>query len=347
MTIDASNALRKTPKLVAATILYGPGIDGWGFGSVCGFIYVPSSVSSVDAVSSSVSFKALIAFVVRYERVFLFNQDLFLMPDWEDLLKQAKEDVLLAVELWGHVLKETFGPRLKYAYAKGSALKQWDSLVDYVPVLSDLDMHIMLTDSGDMFPSDALGFSSSINVARQFEERFLKARPDHLHIPRAQIVHLNPTLDDPSFILPLVSEVHVMVGSPVDGKLPSDDEIKALDLKELQECAIYLQDLPRQAVDRVGLDFWTMLRRINWRVSPSPIRLLTQIHSAPLEVWKWNRTRISQELKKNGYDSLVSSYRKYYETGWELFFSGFSDYGKLREIVIHGYDVLHKCVTSI
>jgi len=262
-------------------------------------------------------------------------------------MKRAKEDVLCAVDIWGSVLDETFGPRLEYAYAKGSALKKWDSLVDYVPVLSDLDMHIMLTDSSDMFPDDAQGFSISIDVGRKFEDQFSAIRPSHLHIPRAQVVHLNPTLDDDTFIIPQARDVHAMVGQPKDGRVPTDEETRNNDLKQLRSISDYLKDLPRQAVDRIGLDFWSMLRRISWRVSPSPIRVLTQTSEKPLEVWSWNRTRVLKELKEQNYDSIANSYLKYYKTGWDLFFSGFSDYGKLREIVIHGYDVLHGCVKAV
>jgi hypothetical protein len=269
------------------------------------------------------------------------------MPDWEGLLKKAKEDVLCAVDIWVSILQETFGSRLEYAYAKGSALKQWDSFVDYVPVVSDLDMHIMLTDSDDMFPNDAAGFSSSIDVARKFEERFPAERPDHLHFPRAQIVHINPNLDDDSFILPQISEVYVMVGNPRDGPIRTDEEVRKQDLKKIQDMTEYIEDLPRQAVDRVGLDFWSLLRRMSWRVSPSPVRLLSQVHSSPSEVWKWNRTRITEELRNYKYDAIADSYHKYYKTGWELFLSSFSDYSKLREIVTHGYHVLRGCADEV
>jgi len=269
------------------------------------------------------------------------------MPDWEGLLKQAREDVLCAVDIWSSILKETFGSRLEYAYAKGSALKQWDTFVDYVPVLSDLDMHIMLRDSDDMFPNDADGFASSIDVARKFEERFPTKRPDHLHFPRAQIVHLNPNLDNDFFILPQVSEVHVMVGTPKDGPIQTEEELRKQDLSRIRDMSEYIEDLPRQAVDRVGLDFWTLLRRMSWRVSPSPVRILSQVHRSVHEVWTWNRTRVTKELRNYNYHNIADSYQNYYKKGWELFLSGFSDYSKLREIVTHGYAVLRGCLDSV
>jgi len=269
------------------------------------------------------------------------------MLDWEDLLKRAKEDVLCALDVWGPVLEETFDSRLEYAYAKGSAVKQWDSPIDYVPVISDLDMHIMLRDSEEMLPGTAQGFSISIEVSKKFEERFYKLRKDYMHIPRAQIIHINPNLNDSTFILPQVSDVKIMVGTPKDGRIPSVEEVRAHDLEQLQGLAEYLEDIPRQAIDRVGLDFWALLRRMCWRISPSPARLLTQVHSNPLEVWTWNRTKILNQLREHEFDSIADSYQKYYETGWKLFLSGFSEYSAFRDTVVHGYAVLQGCLTEV
>jgi len=269
------------------------------------------------------------------------------MPDWEDLLKHAKEDVLCAVDVWSDILQETFGSRLEYAYAKGSAMKNWDSPIDYVPVISDLDIHIKMTDTDDLFPETSHGFSSSIEVSEIFEKRFLERRPEHIHVPRTQVVHINPNLDDPWFFLPRVSDVHVMVGFPKDATPPSSEDVRASDCKQIQDLREYLEDLPRQVFDLVGFDFWTMLRRMNWRVSPSPIRLLTQTHSNPLEVWNWNRTRIVEELKTNKYDVIVDAFQKFYSTGWNLFLSKFTNLSELRKIVVYGYEVLEGCLNEV
>ena len=269
------------------------------------------------------------------------------MPDWEEMLKRAKEDVLCAIEVWSDVLQETFGPRLDYVYTKGSAMKNWESLVDYVPVISDVDIHIKMRDSNLLFPSTAQGFASSIETSKMFEERFREMKGKFLHIPRSQIVHINAIQEDPSFILPQVSDVHVLVGSPTDGRVPTDDEVRTNDYNEILELSSYLADLPRQTFDRVGLDFWALLRRMCWRVSPTPIRLLTQNHPIPLEVWNWNRTRILEELRRCEFVSIADSYQKYYETGWKLFLSGFAGFTEIRETVVHGHAVLQGCYDAV
>ncbi|MFX0093420.1 MAG: hypothetical protein ACFFBD_16835, partial [Candidatus Hodarchaeota archaeon] len=59
------------------------------------------------------------------------------------LLEDAKIDVNFSIEVWTELLEKHYDNKIKCAYAKGSALKNWETYVDYVPILSDLDMHIL------------------------------------------------------------------------------------------------------------------------------------------------------------------------------------------------------------
>ena len=260
-------------------------------------------------------------------------------------MKRAHDDVMAAVKVWGVVLEEAFGPRLDYAYAKGSALKKWESIVDYTPMLSDVDIQFMTKDDNQLFSSDRKGFLKSIEVSKKYEDLFLVERPDHLHIPRSQVIQINQIIQNlPDFVLPRVSDVHVMIGKPTEHEPPPDESIINVDYNQLKELEPILDDLPRQAFDRVSLDFWAIIRRLCWRVSPTPVRLLTQTASNPHKVWGWNRTRIINELKKQSYDDIAESYRRYYEVGWDLFLSEFKGLQEFREITIHAYDVLRGCL---
>ncbi len=59
-----------------------------------------------------------------------------------DRLGEARKDVEAAIAVCGELIPERMGDRVSYATLKGSVLKSWDGLVDYVPVISDLDIHI-------------------------------------------------------------------------------------------------------------------------------------------------------------------------------------------------------------
>lgn len=67
----------------------------------------------------------------------------------------------------------------------------------------------------------------------------------------------------------------------------------------------------------------------------------------PIEVWNWNRTRIRKELKEREFTRIVDSYLKFYDIGWDLFLSDFTDFAKFRELVVYGYAVLYGCLKAI
>lgn len=57
-------------------------------------------------------------------------------------LGEARKDVETAIAVWGELIPKRMGDKISYATLEGSVLKSWDDLVDYVPVISDLDIHI-------------------------------------------------------------------------------------------------------------------------------------------------------------------------------------------------------------
>ena len=75
-----------------------------------------------------------------------------------DRLGEARKDVEAAIAVWGELIPERLGERVSYATLKGSVLKSWDGLVDYVPVISDLDIHIGTVNHPPLFPRNREGF---------------------------------------------------------------------------------------------------------------------------------------------------------------------------------------------
>ena len=68
------------------------------------------------------------------------------MVDFSKFHKAARHDVRMCIQAWSETVQKFFSDRLDYMYAQGSAVKRWDSPIDYVPILSDVDLHIHLTD---------------------------------------------------------------------------------------------------------------------------------------------------------------------------------------------------------
>ncbi len=126
-------------------------------------------------------------------------------------LKKVKQEVNSCIDTWKTIFETRFGGRIEYAYAKGSGVKDWDSPIDYVPVLSDIDIHVKLR--GDsIFSGPKSATEEALKTSRKYEELFLGENPDHFHVPRTQIVVLNDAMKSPEFLLPLESSgVHVMM----------------------------------------------------------------------------------------------------------------------------------------
>jgi hypothetical protein len=256
-------------------------------------------------------------------------------------LEKARLEVDSCIRIWRTILEEHFGDRIVYAYVKGSTTKRWDSPIDYVPVLSDVDIHFKLKDDRPLFCEGAAQLSEALAISAEYEERFLGENPAPLHIPRAQVMVLNRHLSDPDFILPsCIPEQNVLMGriGPWPAKRP--DEVRAADLRNLSRVQEVLAPIPGRVMDRVGIDLVTLIRSLCYEVSPAPVRLLSQLEEDPYRVWELNRTAVCGELKRRGFTDLAERYSGYYLTGWDVFRSGFHDGNAMRKLVNEAYSVL-------
>lgn len=256
-------------------------------------------------------------------------------------MEKARREVFSCIEAWKTLFETRFCGKIEYAYAKGSGVKEWSTPIDYVPLLSDVDIHIKVRGDEPLFGSRETAMEEALEVSSEYEELFLEWNPDPLHVPRTQIVVLNEVVEDPKFLLPLESDdIHVMLGEPELRKTPFKERIRAIDLEKLMELEGVLSSLPMSAVDKTGLEYWYLIRRLVWHVSPTPVRLLTQVEEDPEEAWMWNRTRICEKLEEHGFHEVSESYREYYLLGWEMCFTDFRDTRIMRRIVSRAYDVL-------
>ena len=269
------------------------------------------------------------------------------MFEWEPLVDTTKADIQACLDVWTSVLQISLGLRIKYAYAKGSALKPWDSSIDYVPIISDVDIHIMLQDSNGLFPNSDDTFAEAMALSQEYEARFMEIRPEHLHIPRSQLVLIDKLSEILNYVPPRVQDVRIIIGEFPEPFFPTMDTIRRIDHENLLSLTDFVSRIPNRIVDRTGFDFWSIIREMTWRVSPSPIRLLTQTAEDPIDVWSWNRTRIVRELRVQDYDAIADHYRDYYTAGWKLFLSGFTSSADFRQTLSNGYYVLQKCIKAV
>jgi hypothetical protein len=261
----------------------------------------------------------------------------------KDEIKKVAADVHACLDAWKSVLHDSIGDRLKCAYAKGSSTKQWDSLIDYVPIISDVDIHFMLSGSEELFPNSADEFADSMAFSKMYETVYQEIHPQYNHIPRSQLLLVDRLKEVVEYVPPRAQDVHILIGKFDQPPPPSPSRIRQIDLQNLLSLDAFLERIPNRVMDRTGLDFWAIIREMTWRVSPSPVRLLTQTNRDPLEVWSWNRTRIVMELLKSGENEIADHYSGFYSTGWTLYHSGFASLETFRTMTAYGYYVLKKC----
>ncbi len=262
--------------------------------------------------------------------------------DFGIIKTQLKNEINSALKIWTDLLLNFHGDNLSYIYAKGSAVKKWDTTIDYVPVISDIDIHYGIQDRIKLF-SDPSPRDASLKVSLEYDKRFNKENPSKIHIPRAQVMCINSLLDNVPFVHPLETSVKMLFGEFPEHTEISQDKIKQIDLENLASLKSYLDLLPDSYLDKVGLDYWSTLRQLSWRVSPSPTRILTQLLPEPLIIWTWNRSKILKELRKHNLTYIANLYSEYYIGGWELFKSQFSNINDFQNCLRKGSNLLEQC----
>jgi len=128
--------------------------------------------------------------------------------EFEDVKDQLKEEVNSAILIWTDLLKEFHGSNLSYIYSKGSAIKKWETKIDYVPVISDVDIHYDVNDKNHLF-TNKNPRKASLEVSLEYERRFNDRNPDKIHLPRMQVICVDNLGKDVFLVHPLESSVKI------------------------------------------------------------------------------------------------------------------------------------------
>ncbi|MBD3406567.1 MAG: hypothetical protein GF411_10675 [Candidatus Lokiarchaeota archaeon] len=261
------------------------------------------------------------------------------MSDPTSLQKQIREEVYASIDLWKDIIVDELGDKIEFMFSKGSCTKKWDSIIDYVPLVSDVDIHMYMKTYEDAKQVES-DLSLAMKVSSKYAKEFSDAYPDALHLPRIQFLVLNEFANHPLYCPPKPEQVHQMVGKCPRKRQPLPDKIREIDKTNTLEEASFLQKLPNMIIDRTGLELWTLLRRFTYRISPAPVRVITQTHKDPAEVWTWNRTKIVEYLIENDMQVIAKEYSRFYELGWELFQNNFEGMERYHEMFSAGTRVL-------
>jgi hypothetical protein len=229
-------------------------------------------------------------------------------------------------------------------YFKGSAQKEWTSPLDYVPELSDVDVHVLFDDDGAAArhlgsPEQALELQAAAEAA------YFAGVPDPVHVPRPQLLVLNNVAGAEDFVPTPRAAITVLHGREYAEDAPLEsDKVKALDAKRLAGEAEYVARFPMHVIDKPAAYLRDALRGMVWRVSPTPPRALHLLGVPFADVWTANRTRLVSLLEDLGERDFAARYTQFYLSGWDYFLSGYGDHDAGRRALLAGIDVLRRGV---
>ncbi len=244
-------------------------------------------------------------------------------PDRDGLRREAEclaecfRDELLALIPAGEI---------RAIYLKGSVVKPWESPLDYVPEVSDVDMHVWFRD--DPSWSRYLGtVSQALEVQKGVEARFASRVTRPLHEPRPQLIVMNKMMaEHEGFLHSPRATVKVLYGEEYpEADYRDSTVIRRHDAAQLVGEAQWVDRMPLHLVDKPGRYLREALRQLVWRVSPAGPRVLHVSGVDTERAWSMNRNGVTQALRDLGLVGLAGGYAAFYLSSWDYFLSGFTN----------------------
>lgn len=224
-------------------------------------------------------------------------------------------------------------------YHKGSSNKRWDTLMDYVPELSDVDVHVLLADDSVagtyLDPVDA-----GLGMQARLQPRFRELVPDPVHLPRLQLIVVNDLQKAPEYVPSPPATITPLIGPAPAAPTADEEALRAIAQRQLLVPEKYLSDLGRHVADMPGRHLWASVRNLTWRVAPTGPRVLQLLGVPYLEAWGSNRTGIARTLAAMGQEDLARQYGSFYYSAWRGFLSGWTNEEAARAAVRAGTAVL-------
>ena len=202
---------------------------------------------------------------------------------------------------------------IRAIYLKGSVVKPWESTLDYVPEVSDVDMHVWFHDDG-AWPKYLGTVPQALEVQRGVEARFAARISRPLHEPRPQLIVMNKMMaEHEGFLHSPGSTVSVLYGDEYPEADYSDPAgIRRHDSTQLVHEAEWVDAMPLHLVDKPGRYLREALRVVSWRVSPAGPRVLHVSGIGTEQAWSMNRTGVTLALRDLGLTSLAEGYTTFY-----------------------------------
>jgi hypothetical protein len=243
---------------------------------------------------------------------------------------RIRAEVDAMADAWVEVLRAHLPEgAIRTIYLHGSSQKRWESSVDYVPGLSDVDVHLWLREPDGSSRFDlASGLAVNADVRRAYERRM----PDALHMPKPQLTFVDRLHRMPGYMPSPRAAVRVVYGDDYPDYRLTDaerEEQRRRDRENLLMHGDWLAALPLRAIDSPGAVAARLVHESAWRVGPVAARALSLHGMAYEEAWTLNRARLIAELRARRLDAVADPFEAYYLRGWDMFLEGAAGDGTL------------------
>ena len=268
------------------------------------------------------------------------------LPDWNDGYPDPEclrsEVSCMTEAIVETILDRSPNDEIRAIYLKGSAKKQWDTPIDYVPEASDIDIHVWFHD--DEWEQSLFGdLDQAIAVQRDIEGRYRRKCPQPIHTPRPQIMIMNSLLGKPGYMHSPPDSVRVLLGEDYPAAdYSAVDEIARYKCQDLLNFADILERYPYRVFDRPDKYLAELFRDLSYRVSPVGPILLHLAGLDPMTAWSMNRTHVTRALEDIGECDLAVAYVGYFLARWRWFLSDGEDLDALRDSVRGAIGVLER-----
>jgi hypothetical protein len=226
-------------------------------------------------------------------------------------------------------------------YLLGSAIKDWDTPVDYVPEFSDIDIHVLFADNDAVHPRlDEV--SQGLRIQKCMDEGYRKAIALPLHVPRVQLRVTNELRQQPDYTQPPPTTVRVLLGRPPSAPVADAATLRARARQELLDTSPFLTTLGRHIADMAGKHLWVLVHSLTWRIAPTGPRVLELLGAPHADAWSLNRSAIVKRLEEMKERELARDYAAFYLNAWEGFMSDCRTDEAARRAVWAGAQVLSR-----
>lgn len=158
---------------------------------------------------------------------------------------------------------------------KGSAYKPWDGPYDFIPGLSDLDVHVYRPG----------GLVDPFALRRRL---FATVGDPPSGTPLQLLILDSDNLPNPWTLLE--GTYGVLVGDPPPVPPADEDDMRRRDLLDLRGLDGWIRQIASGVVDRSEAELWEFLRRVRWMFPSILTRVATVAGENPAGMWRMNRT---------------------------------------------------------